>query len=994
MLAPDDGTGTGDLDYLKSDKITKVEGGGVDTCETGPITNVDGDPPMKWSQIDTVGKSGQTMTYSNDDKTINNDSTNQCVCRTTASVSDGKYYFEYKINKLTGGVDIAFMDATVALSDTGDLYLQLGRDGIRVTNNGMVYMFTETGSENLLLKYKLNDIVRFTLDTAAGKVQIAVNDGDFQEYTHVRLQNMEAKPAVYIRSGGTVTGFFDTETNYPIPPGFNALSGEKVLSFADNTGFNCFEPGDVVQDPDVKVISKDPDVTPPTITVDGGNWSTVDAQTWSNDLSNSNLQTAEASFDGDLNTGAGTSNTSSDQMVYTIPVELQSKDLVVYVAGGNTTPSQGQIEFDSNGVNAISTGTAFTTTIDPSNLNGFYLEVPSELHKWHSTTFATRGCHFLGLEASGTLLIDNQTNGDRKCWSKTRNDHTTVEGDTDLAEMAEVLGGCLMTDGSTTPDGSGGNRYVQSGYKLTTPQIENVDWGNDPGIVLTFDGDLSANTDLQYFRAGDIVGGGTMWSELWEETAPGANINNPGQGFDGDLATVGSGSSTTKIDLSDYGFANKTVEWYNNNGSTQGANLNDEADPTGTGNSSIGWYTLGTVPADGRCEITLNGHGTSSYIAALRIDGNILIDGTPAEVITTGILDGTDTNTMKVSGGKWKGTDGSTSGDAGWDQQARWRNMLEVVGGSFAGSASRAFDGDMNTNASSSGNKTIRFTSTVAFPSGVTLEVRCNKGTGGNHTISVNGAPGVSYPGTLGFAKIDYPAGAEAAFVIDVINDNTGAGTDLTGIRIGGKLLVDDDIAGPGPTPDLGDDKVEYQTNGGVGDLVSIDVAAKQLKIADSTGTTRDNRWIADNKADTAFYVAGPSKLDEPLLTSEVYLKSSDFSTTPETNPDGNPIDALKTITWSITPDNGAEMIQVAGQSGTENPYQPTGLTLNEWHTVKVKHEGLLLGESLGPWSDSIRFKTGASRNLREHYTTQIEEMRSELEELKAKQKRGRKKAD
>ena len=871
VLAPSDGTGSGALIYLKSDKITNVEGGGVDTCETGPITNVDGDPPMKWSQIDTVGKSGQTMTYSNDDKTINNDSTNQCVCRTTASVSDGKYYFEYKINKLTGGVDIAFMDATVALSDTGDLYLQLGRDGIRVTNNGMVYMFTETGSENLSLKYKLNDIVRFTLDTAAGKVQIAVNDGDFQEYTHVRLQNMEAKPAVYIRSGGTVTGFFDTETNYPIPPGFNALSGEKVLSFADNTGFNCFEPGDVVQDPDVKVISKDPDVTPPTITVDGGKWK--------------------------------------------------------------------------------------------------------------------------GSDGSG-----DQADGDDKLVKNTPYDHTlTVEGDTDLAEMAEVLGGCLMTDGSTTPDGSGGNRYVQSGYKLTTPQIENVDWGNDPGIVLTFDGDLSANTDLQYFRAGDIVGGGTMWSELWEETAPGANINNPGQGFDGDLATVGSGSSTTKIDLSDYGFANKTVEWYNNNGAQQGANLNDEDDPTGTGSSAVGWYTLGTVPADGRCEITLNGHGTSSYIAALRIDGNILIDGTPAEVITTGILDGTDTNTMKVSGGKWKGTDGSTSGDAGWDQQARWRNMLEVVGGSFASAASKAFNGDLSDNAASAGNKTIRFTSTVAFPSGVTLEVRCNKGTGGNHTISVNGAPGVSYPGTLGFAKIDYPAGAEAAFVIDIKNDNTGAGTDLTGIRIGGKLLVDDDIAGPGPTPDLGDDKVEYQTDGGVGDLVSIDVAAKQLKIADSTGTTRDNRWIADNKADTAFYVAGPSKLDDPLLTSEVYLKSSDFSTTPETNPDGNPMDALKTITWSITPDGGAEMLQTAGPSGTENPYQPTGLTLNEWHTVKVKHEGLLLGESLGPWSDSVRFKTGASRNLREHYTTQIEELRSALEAAaaaEAKPKRGRKKAD
>ena len=32
------------------------------------------------------------------------------------------------------------------------------------------------------------------------------------------------------------------------------------------------------------------------------------------------------------------------------------------------------------------------------------------------------------------------------------------------------------------------------------------------------------------------------------------------------------------------------------------------------------------MPSDGRCEITLNGNGTSSYIAALRIGGRLLVD--------------------------------------------------------------------------------------------------------------------------------------------------------------------------------------------------------------------------------------------------------------------------------------------------------------------------------------------------------------------------------
>ena len=88
--------------------------------------------------------------------------------------------------------------------------------------------------------------------------------------------------------------------------------------------------------------------------------------------------------------------------------------------------------------------------------------------------------------------------------------------------------------------------------------------------------------------------------------------------------------------------------------------------------------------------------------------------------------------------------------------------------------------------------------------------------------------------------------------------------------------------------------------------------------------------------------------MDEPLLTTEVRLESSAFSTTPATDVDEIPLDALEKITWSIKPDGGAEMIQDAG---TSNPYQPTGLSLNTWHTIKVKHKGLLLGESIGPWS-------------------------------------------
>ena len=41
VLEPNDGAGGGDTRYLKSDAITDVEGGGVETCETDLIQSVE-----------------------------------------------------------------------------------------------------------------------------------------------------------------------------------------------------------------------------------------------------------------------------------------------------------------------------------------------------------------------------------------------------------------------------------------------------------------------------------------------------------------------------------------------------------------------------------------------------------------------------------------------------------------------------------------------------------------------------------------------------------------------------------------------------------------------------------------------------------------------------------------------------------------------------------------------------------------------------------------
>ena len=101
----------------------------------------------------------------------------------------------------------------------------------------------------------------------------------------------------------------------------------------------------------------------------------------------------------------------------------------------------------------------------------------------------------------------------------------------------------------------------------------------------------------------------------------------------------------------------------------------------------------------------------------------------------------------------------------------------------------------------------------------------------------------------------------------------------FTAVYVDGKMLVN-----PGAR-NLGDTRVEYQTNGGQGEIVSVNTTDNTLLIKDLGSNTRDNRWIksgSENKAGTDFCVAGPTIIDSPLLTTNVELESSQFATTPD----------------------------------------------------------------------------------------------------------------
>ena len=202
--------------------------------------------------------------------------------------------------------------------------------------------------------------------------------------------------------------------------------------------------------------------------------------------------------------------------------------------------------------------------------------------------------------------------------------------------------------------------------------------------------------------------------------------------------------------------------------------------------------------------------------------------------------------------------------------------------------------------------------------------------------------------------------GPDKLISFTVYNNGNGAydAAQLFSVFGDGEQLIDTGVLG------IGLDRAEYQTNGGEGEIVSVNTDDNTIMLTE-TGD-RDNRWIAENKAGTDFYVAGPQIVDDPLLTTDVELESSLFATTPDN------ADTLKNIVWEL---NGAEQ-----NAGTSNPYKPSGLALNTEYTVRVKHQGNALEDSA--WSPSTTFTTGATRNLYTYYKERVDALVARVEAL------------
>ena len=518
--------------------------------------------------------------------------------------------------------------------------------------------------------------------------------------------------------------------------------------------------------------------------------------------------------------------------------------------------------------------------------------------------------------------------------------------------------------------GQGGS--TSDGYFLDAANtLESTD------VLLTFPGAVSTNPDLQYFQAGDVVQGKQLtgkvqWTGQYEASwnTPGVNQQAPytvGVRFTPKTTDAADGkhpwtmikldspiTQGLKYDLNMDGYwvgnanqfelfaSNDGVTWIEKGSSTLPATI-------GAGESWQYFAVYNGTQGDSRSD-ELN-----SYFYSWFFD-----PGEEYRVISTGYP---DSNTMVVDGGEWIGSDGSgTDGvNLGWNQDEVWSATTTNNGRGAPYNPPAAFDGNItSTFCASTNNGEIVFTPPT--PLSGKLEINGNNQPGPSEfneltvTSIENNVSAVQIP-----PREWYDCGQQTNITEIKLNSTTASGgAVLFGIKLNGQLLVDTGIAGA-PTP-AGDTSVSYQTNGGQGTIISTDPATNTLLISD-TGD-RDNRWIAENKADTDFYVAGPSVVDEPLLTTNVELQSSEFSTTPEG------VDGLKEIIWNL---NGVD------QPGTTlNPYKPSGLALNTTYNVKVKHVGNALKEP-SEWSATTTFATGASRSLKEHYVKQIRELEQQL---------------
>ena len=514
----------------------------------------------------------------------------------------------------------------------------------------------------------------------------------------------------------------------------------------------------------------------------------------------------------------------------------------------------------------------------------------------------------------------------------------------------------------------GGNLISNAGYTVISSESLSV---------LT----LSGDTDLKYFRVGDVVQSDWNQDEVWSNNLQSSSgwLYPPTAAFDGNIGPPYTYAQVSVVGSS-ITFTPSTPIPYSESISIYMASADGTASVNG-GSAVAVANSADSVIASGSGTLTslvLNA-SNSTTLMYIKVDGKLLVDQGIADGAGVKIVSIDDTvPSITVDGGDWyadpaNGGDGSTSYSDNadnpiWNQSQEWSATTVNDPPSFP--AANAFDAD---------DSTYYYNPTTSEPSRVTFST------------------------PLDFTKVEI-LGASSSAEVCVIVDSGGAGgtardvipTGLpqTGGSISGRIDITSQLVSPirgigvngrgGFRALIVDGKrlVDGSINSGGAPIVDAEVTCLSplkaptdwtIEDIDTTANTislshaaEDNSqvWVAnDNQADIDFFVTGPKFVDNPLLTADVSLRTSDFATTPFQ------ADTLRNIVWEL---NGQEQ-----NAGTMNPFKPT-VSTNTTYTVRAKHQGNALEDS--EWSDSVTFTTGATRNLYEYHIAALESVRANFE--------------
>ena len=797
-----------------------------------------------------------------------------------------------------------------------------------------------------------------------------------------------------------------------------------ILTFPNSNGFDCFEPGDVVQDPDITVISKDADAVPPTITVDGGDWFGTDenndptqnkSEIWS-DLVQGVVDTqygatAKTGFDGTI--GAtyteaikpATGDVDGLFMDFGTLTAVKVKFHLYYGNNQDGGPTVNEYFY----VNDVEIGRSFPVgsgdIVQEYTVPGGVLR--NVRWKYNSNNSSSGYAYIKAIEVDdGTgykLLVD--PSGQDKLTKQTPYDtKLTVAGPKDLADMTNST---FMSDGS----GASGP-YSQTPYKLVTTDIESVDEVSIQFTGLASDWTKTDITNVAHFPSStgpfDSADNNYVWAN---DTGASDNIANP------DTAKL-------EIDLAFNIAAGSSIEiaWQGNayNYSRTVAELLDV-------NGNVVASSPFTHAGDGADTATKVSAGETTGVATklqLRVDTTKPF---PTRNELLGGFAGLWVNGVKYVAKTYEYTTLTFPGAVSTNPDLRYFKSGDVVGieettelpgdqgsSNVGGNAANAFDGNLDSSCSMPGSEAsnlrwkspdatkLRITFEDNGTSGQTLQVLTGSAYDQNPGSWVAGTPNTTVNGnqitinsrgkiTADFEitnnQTDFLISCPTSGGMKIYNIAVFVGEDVkvisTGYPDSNTMVVDGGewLGSDGSGTADGATVVEYQTYGGEGEVVNVNTDDNTILLKDLPGTDRNNRWIigatdtsgnAGNSGETGdaanatdFFVAGPDVVDLPLLTADVELLSSLFATTP----DG--ADSLKNIVWEL---NGATQ-----DAGLTNPYKPT-LSTNTTYTVRVKHQGNSLPDSA--WSTSTTFTTGATRNLYTYYQDRIATLVSRIEAL------------